>query len=108
MTVVLAVVAMLVSMVVGLVLCVAVMARAKLVSYPARLLIEFGRNTPIIVQLIWVHYALPDLIGVKFRPFESALIALALADQRLPCRGISRRLAVDRSGPGRGGAVAWE
>jgi arginine/lysine/histidine transport system permease protein len=78
MTIILSVLAMLISMVVGLVACVGVMARRRWIRAPSRLFVEFGRNTPIIVQIIWVHYALPDIIGLKFTPFISALIALTL------------------------------
>lgn len=78
MTVVLSVLAMLVSLLVGLVACAGVMSRRRWIRVPSRLFVEFGRNTPIIVQLIWVHYALPDIIGVKFTPFASSLIALSL------------------------------
>jgi His/Glu/Gln/Arg/opine family amino acid ABC transporter permease subunit len=78
MTVLLSVVAMLISMLVGLVACAGVMARSRWVRAPSRLYVEFGRNTPIIVQLIWVHYALPDIIGLKFTPFVSSLVALTL------------------------------
>jgi His/Glu/Gln/Arg/opine family amino acid ABC transporter permease subunit len=78
MTVLLSVLAMLVSLAVGLVACAGVMSRHRLIRAPSRLYVEFGRNTPIIVQLIWVHYALPDIIGLKFSPFISSLIALTL------------------------------
>jgi His/Glu/Gln/Arg/opine family amino acid ABC transporter permease subunit len=78
MTCILSVVAMLVSLVVGLVACGGLLSKRRWIRAPARLFVEFGRNTPIIVQLIWVHYALPDLIGVKFTPFVSSLIALTL------------------------------
>ena len=67
---------MAVSLVVGLVACAGLMSRRRWIRAPSRLFVEFGRNTPIIVQLIWVHYALPDIIGVKFTPFVSSLIAL--------------------------------
>ncbi len=78
MTVLLSVLAMLISLVVGLVACAGVMSRHRWLRVPSRLYVEFGRNTPIIVQLIWVHYALPDIIGLKFTPFVSSLIALTL------------------------------
>ncbi len=78
MTVLLSVLAMLVSLVVGLVACAGVMSSHRWVRAPSRLYVEFGRNTPIIVQLIWVHYALPDIIGLKFTPFVSSLIARTL------------------------------
>jgi len=78
MTVLLSVLAMLASLLVGLVACAGVMSRRAWVRAPSRLFVEFGRNTPIIVQLIWVHYALPDTVGLKFTPFVSSLIALTL------------------------------
>jgi len=78
MTVVLSVLAMLASLVVGLLACAGVMSRRRWIHAPSRLFVEFGRNTPIIVQIIWVHYALPDIVGLKFTPFVSALIALTL------------------------------
>jgi His/Glu/Gln/Arg/opine family amino acid ABC transporter permease subunit len=78
MTIVLSVVAMLISLVVGLLACAGIMSHHRAIRAPSRLYVEFGRNTPIIVQLIWVHYALPDIIGLKFTPFVSSLVALTL------------------------------
>lgn len=78
MTALLSVLSMLVSLVVGLLACAGLLSRHRWIRLPSRLFVEFGRNTPIIVQLIWVHYALPDIIGLKFTPFVSSLIALTL------------------------------
>ena len=77
-TLALSVLAMLVAIVVGLIACLGALARSRLVSAPAVFYVEFCRNTPILVQLVWVHYALPEIIGVKFDAFTSSLIALAL------------------------------
>ena len=33
------------------------------VQAPARIYIEFFRNTPALVQLIWVYYCLPIIVG---------------------------------------------
>jgi polar amino acid transport system permease protein len=77
-TLALSVLAMLVAIVVGLIACLATLARSRLVRAPAVFYVEFCRNTPILVQLVWVHYALPEIIGIKFDAFTSSLIALAL------------------------------
>ena len=74
----LSVAAMALSLLMGLVACTGLRSRRRWSRLPSRLLVEFGRNTPIIVQLIWVHYALPDIIGVKFTPFTISLVALTL------------------------------
>jgi polar amino acid transport system permease protein len=77
-TLALSVMAMLVAIVVGLIACLGTLARSRLVRAPAVFYVEFCRNTPILVQLVWVHYALPEIIGIKFDAFTSSLIALAL------------------------------
>src|SRR5262245_3692183 len=38
--------------------------------------IEIWRNTPLLVQLFWVHFALPSLTGVTTTALQSGLLAL--------------------------------
>jgi polar amino acid transport system permease protein len=40
--------------------------------------IEIWRNTPLIVQLFWVHFGLPVLTGISMTAFESGFLALAM------------------------------
>ena len=77
-TVMLSIVAMLIAIVVGLAACLAMLSRHRLVRGPAVLYVEFCRNTPVLVQLVWVHYAWPELFGIKFDAITSSIIALAL------------------------------
>ena len=53
-------------------------AARKLLNWPATAWIELFRNTPVLVQLIWFHYAFPILTGIQPTPFASALLGLAL------------------------------
>lgn len=66
-----------VSVLAGLVLCLLDVYVAWLRPV-ARLLIAFGRNTPIFVQLLWVAYAWFELLGFPRTPFHAAWIALAI------------------------------
>jgi polar amino acid transport system permease protein len=77
-TISLAIVSMLVAMLVGLMACLGTLSRSRLIRGPAWFYVEFCRNTPILVQLVWVHYAWPEIIGVKFDAYTSSVIALAL------------------------------
>ena len=77
-TIELSVLGMLISLIGGLILCLASLSPTRIVRWPARLLVEFFRNTPILVQVVWVHFALPELIGLKFSAFGSSIIALAM------------------------------
>jgi polar amino acid transport system permease protein len=77
-TIQLSVLAMGLSIVTGLVACLGALARNRLIRAPAILYIEFCRNTPILVQLVWVHFAWPAIFGVKFNAFTSSVVALAL------------------------------
>jgi polar amino acid transport system permease protein len=77
-TIQLAVVAMLIALVVGLLACFGSLSRNRIVRAPAILFVEFCRNTPILVQLVWVHFAWPEILDIKFTAWTSAVIALAL------------------------------
>lgn len=77
-TIQLAIVSMLIALVVGLVACFGSLSRNRLLRAPAILFVEFCRNTPILVQLVWVHFAWPEIFGIKFTAWTSAVIALAL------------------------------
>ena len=77
-TVLLSIAAMLLAVVIGLVACLGTLSRSRLVRAPAILYVEFCRNTPVLVQLVWVHYAWPEIFGIKFDSITSSIIALAL------------------------------
>lgn len=77
-TIQLAIISMVISVVLGLVACFGSLSRSRIVRYPSVLFVEFGRNTPILVQLIWVHFAWPEILGIKFTAWTSAIIALSL------------------------------
>ncbi|HLI11581.1 MAG TPA: amino acid ABC transporter permease [Alphaproteobacteria bacterium] len=40
--------------------------------------VELWRNTPLIVQLFWVHFGLPVLTGISTTAFESGFLALSM------------------------------
>jgi polar amino acid transport system permease protein len=74
----LSVLSMMFALVVGLVAALGMLSKQKLLRYPAVFYVEFCRNTPILVQLVWVHYAWPEIFGIKFTAFYSSLVALTL------------------------------
>ena len=73
---------MLVSSVAGLVLGVvlAIVARTKhaVIRWMIAIYVEFFRNTPLLVQLIWLHFVLPVLTGINTTPLISGGLALTL------------------------------
>jgi polar amino acid transport system permease protein len=77
-TIQLSLVSMLIAVVVGLIACMGSLSRIRVLRFPSVLFVEFGRNTPILVQLIWVHFAWPEILGLKFSAWTSAVIALSL------------------------------
>jgi His/Glu/Gln/Arg/opine family amino acid ABC transporter permease subunit len=71
-------VAFAISLLAGLMLCMGTISRTRLVRWPAVLVMEFCRNTPILVQLVWVHFAWPEILDITFTPWQSAVTALAM------------------------------
>jgi polar amino acid transport system permease protein len=62
----------------GLLIALGRMTKRKLLSIPLVALVEIFRCTPVLVQLIWIYYALPVLIGLELSPSQAAIITLSL------------------------------
>ena len=63
---------------VGCVVAIASLSNLRFVSAPLVMLVEVFRCTPVLVQLVWIYYALPVLIGVELSPAVAAFVALSL------------------------------
>ena len=70
------------SLAMGLSIGVVIAVLLQLPIGPLRWLIvayvELWRNTPLIVQLFWVHFGLPVMTGISTTALESGFIALTL------------------------------
>lgn len=67
----------LVGAVLGLVLAALKSARLKIIAWPARLLTEFLRDTPLLVQLFFLYYVLPEY-GLVLPAFLTGALALGV------------------------------
>ncbi|MDE2581077.1 MAG: ectoine/hydroxyectoine ABC transporter permease subunit EhuD [Rhodospirillales bacterium] len=66
-----------VALVVGLVLALLRRSRSRLVAWPTAALIEFIRDTPLLVQLYFLYFVLPNY-GVVLPAFLTGTIALGI------------------------------
>ncbi len=71
-------ISLLVGAALGLVLGLARLSRHQWLQAPIRAYIEIFRNTPALVQLIWVYYCLPILTGIDMSALVSCSLALTL------------------------------
>jgi polar amino acid transport system permease protein len=62
----------------GLFVALARQSRSRIVTFIASAYVEFLRNTPLLVQIFWIFYCLPVLVGVSMTAFWSAAISLAV------------------------------
>lgn len=62
----------------GLLMCLSKLSKHKALSIPASAYIEFFRNTPVLIQIIWLYYMLPMISGLDMSPFVSCTTALGL------------------------------
>lgn len=76
-TVQLAAIAELLGVALGLLLALGAIHRRRLLRATFRSWIELWRGTPLLVQLLFVHFSFP-LIGVRFTPFVSGSFVLSL------------------------------
>ena len=62
----------------GLVVGLGRHARARWVYLPATAFVEFFRNTPVLVQILWFYYALPILLPFQISPLAAAALGISL------------------------------
>ena len=53
-------------------------SKRRFLNIPATIYVEVCRNTPALVQLIWIFYCLPIFTGIDIDPITSSVIALAI------------------------------
>ncbi|AKJ68242.1 amino acid ABC transporter permease [Pandoraea thiooxydans] len=66
-----------VAAILGLMLAALKSSRLRIVAWPARLLTEFLRDTPLLVQLFFLYYVLPDY-GIVLPAFMTGALALGV------------------------------
>src|SRR5918999_2052000 len=64
------------SMVLAVPLAVAWMSNIEIIRWVAQIYIEIFRCTPLLVQLFWIYFALPTHVGITIPGYASAVIAL--------------------------------
>ena len=62
----------------GLVLGLMRSARLAVLRWPAAVYVDVFRSTPILVQLVWIYYALPILSGVQMGNMTAAAVGIGL------------------------------
>lgn len=62
----------------GLVLGLCRSSQIAVVRWPAAVYVELFRSTPILVQLVWIYYALPILTGIQMGNVTSAAVGIGL------------------------------
>jgi len=50
----------------------------RLWRWPATAFVEFFRNTPVLVQILWFYFALPILLPVEIGPLAAAALGISL------------------------------
>lgn len=73
-----AVVGFLLAMVLGIILAGLKGASSRFISWPASFVLEFLRGTPLLIQLFFVFYVLPQVTGWLIPAFVAGALALAL------------------------------
>jgi polar amino acid transport system permease protein len=71
-------VALVVSMVLGVVVALGRLSKWRVLSSISATYIEVFRDTPMLVQLFWVYYVLPILLGIRIDALTAAILGLTL------------------------------
>ena len=72
------IVCLILGMSLGLLVALGRRSRSKAVRWASTSFVEFFRNTPVLVQILWFYYALPILAPVEISPFAAAILGISL------------------------------
>src|SRR5689334_5998810 len=62
----------------GLVVGLGRHAKRRWIQLPATAFVEFFRNTPVLVQILWFYFALPILLPFSISPLVAASLGISL------------------------------
>jgi polar amino acid transport system permease protein len=79
-TILTSVVAIVISIVVGLIIALPALSKNRFLRGINRFYVEIVRAVPILVLILWVYYGLPQVAGITIDVFWAGVIALALSD----------------------------
>jgi polar amino acid transport system permease protein len=66
------------SMVLGVFVALGRLSKSRILSFASATYIEIFRDTPVLVQLFWVYYVLPILLGIRIDALTAAVLGLTL------------------------------
>jgi polar amino acid transport system permease protein len=66
--------------------------------HPATIFVEFFRNTPVLVQILWFYFALPILLPFEISPLAAASLGISLNSAAFSARSIAAASSRSRRG----------
>lgn len=77
-TIEISLIGMVVGTFIGIISALALLSPIRVVRWVGTLYLDVFRSTPVLVQFIWVYYALPIVTGLSLPPLVAASIVLSL------------------------------
>ncbi|WP_434055370.1 MAG: amino acid ABC transporter permease [Roseibium sp.] len=62
----------------GLIIALGKRSKNRPIRWLSTAFVEFFRNTPVLVQILWFYYALPIIVPIEIGPFLAAILGISL------------------------------
>jgi polar amino acid transport system permease protein len=72
------VICLVVGLILGLLVGLGRYSKLRLAYIPASIFVEFFRNTPVLVQILWFYFAMPMLMPFEISPLMAASLGISL------------------------------
>jgi polar amino acid transport system permease protein len=86
-------VSMVIGSIIGLVAAICLQSPIRPLRWVVTVYVEIWRNTPLVVQLFWIHFALPYISNISTTAIQSGVIAMSVQASAYICEIIRAGIA---------------
>ncbi len=72
------VLSLILALIIGIVSCMFTISKIKVLNILSGIYLSLIRGTPLMVQAVFIYFAIPAVLGIKILPFNAAVIVLCL------------------------------
>ena len=77
-TIQMTILSLILALIIGILSCMFSISKVKVLNILSSIYLSLIRGTPLMVQAVFIYFAIPSVLGLKIQPFSAAVVVLCL------------------------------